>query len=187
MSEPSHPAPAADGEAPPGDPASEPEERPARGSRPLLSPPLRRLLRGVVRILGAAAFAGVLLLSGWLGVETAKRRSAPAEDPVPGQRGEARMVLGSAENPLYLSDTPGALREFFSLHQSHGDRASASLAGLPIRRISSPVELAVLRADADAVEIRLLSGPIAGAVYWLHHSQVPEREVLAPIIDPLPQ
>jgi len=144
-------------------------------------------LRGALRVLSAAAFVTVLVLSGKLGIDTAKKRTQAEPAAVSPVAEETRVTLGEPANPLYFSDSAAALREFFTLYGSAGERASASLANLPIRRITSPVELAILRTEADAVEVRVVSGAIAGAVYWIHHSQIPDPQALDPIIEPLPR
>ena len=44
----------------------------------------------------------------------------------------------------------------------------------------------ILGTEAEAVEVRIASGAIAGTVYWIHHSQLPDTEDFDPIISPIP-
>ena len=44
----------------------------------------------------------------------------------------------------------------------------------------------ILGTEAEAVEVRVASGAIAGTVYWVHHSQLPDTEDFDPIISPIP-
>ena len=43
-----------------------------------------------------------------------------------------------------------------------------------------------VRAEADAVQVEVFSGAIAGAVYWIHYTQLPDPSSFDPIISPLP-
>lgn len=169
--------------APPVSPAPS-DARPQRArNRDRLPAPLL----GAVRVLAAVAFVTVLVVSGKLGIDTAKKRHQAEPPSVSPLTEEPLVTLGEPANPLYFSDSATALREFFTLYGSAGERASASLTDSTIRRITSPVELAILRTEADVVEVRVVSGAIAGAVYWIHHSQIPDPQALDPIIDPLPR
>ena len=64
---------------------------------------------------------------------------------------------------------------------------SANLSGLGIRRLGGTLDLTTIQADADAVQVRVSSGPMAGAIYWLHHSQMPGPSAFDPIISPIPE
>ena len=55
-----------------------------------------------------------------------------------------------------------------------------------IRRLQDSLELTPLRTEADAVEVKVASGAISGAVYWIHHTQLPQQATLDPIISPVP-
>ncbi|MDP4585541.1 MAG: hypothetical protein NWT04_16630 [Verrucomicrobiales bacterium] len=46
--------------------------------------------------------------------------------------------------------------------------------------------MTTLRAEADAVEVKISSGAIAGVVYWIHNTQLPDPSSFDPIISPLP-
>jgi hypothetical protein len=62
----------------------------------------------------------------------------------------------------------------------------ANLTGLGIRRLQDSIDLTLLRNEADAIEVKVASGAIAGSVYWIHHSQLPAPAGFDPIISPVP-
>lgn len=140
----------------------------------------------LVRIGGLAVFCCAVYFSGRLGVEMARnrlpKRAVPvaATSPVPG------VEIGENDSPLYLAQSPEILRRFFAAYPSPEERAAADLTGLGIRRLKDAIELTTLRADADAVEVKVNSGAIAGAVYWIHHSQIPAPSTFDPIVSPVP-
>lgn len=96
------------------------------------------------------------------------------------------LKVGRSGDPIYLAQSPESLRSFFARYPSSEERASADLGGLSIRRLQDSVEMTTLRTEADAVEVKVTSGAIAGAVYWIHYSQLPDPSTLDPIITPLP-
>lgn len=96
------------------------------------------------------------------------------------------LTVGRSGDPIYLAQSPDSLRAFFARHPTPEDRASADLSGLGIRRLQDSVEMSTLRAEADAVEVKVSSGAIAGAVYWIHYTQLPDPSAFDPIISPLP-
>jgi len=96
------------------------------------------------------------------------------------------LTVGKTGDPIYLAQSPEALRTFFTSHPTPEERASADLSGLGIRRLQDSVEMTTLRAEADAVEVKVSSGAIAGAVYWIHYTQLPDPSAFDPIISPLP-
>ncbi len=149
----------------------------SRGSRPLA------LLGGIA---GLAIFLGAIYLSGRLGVEMARNRLPPKESDQPELPTSETLRVGGSGIPLYLAQTPDALRRFFADHPTSEDRASADLAGLGIRRLQDSMDLTTLRTEAEAVEVKVASGAIAGAVYWIHHSQLPQPATFDPIISPVP-
>lgn len=121
-----------------------------------------------------------------LGIAMASRRTAESAATQPAVEGTRTFTLGHIGDPVYLAEEPDALRRLFASSSGPGDRASRDLTGLPIRRITSPVEMRIRKVDADIVEVEILSGSIAGAVYWVHHSQMPDPAALDPIISPVP-
>jgi len=96
------------------------------------------------------------------------------------------LTVGRSGDPVYLAQSPDSLRAFFARHPTPEDRASADLSGLGIRRLQDSVEMSTLRAEADAVEVKVSSGAIAGAIYWIHYTQLPDASAFDPIITPLP-
>lgn len=166
------------------------ESRPSSGPDPAARParPARRSIDFALRLLFLTAFAGGIYFSARLGVHMAKNR-------IPGNEivGAAvstpdgvDLTLGSPGEPVYLAETPEELRRFFATYASAGERASADLNDFSIRRINAYLLATAKRAEADAVEVEIKSGTIAGAVYWVHHTQVPDRTAIDPVISPIP-
>ena len=133
-----------------------------------------------------AVFVCAIYLSGRLGVEMARNRLPDKTKPGSTNENNVPLTAGRSGDPIYLAQSPESLRKFFARYPSSGERASANLSGLGIRRLQDSVEMTPLRAEADAVEVKVISGAIAGAVYWVHYSQFPNRAGSDPIISPLP-
>ncbi|MEM6278076.1 MAG: hypothetical protein AAF733_01255 [Verrucomicrobiota bacterium] len=133
-------------------------------------------------------FVGGILFSGNLGIEMAKSRlPAPVEAQTePTSPQGASLTLGTTGEPVYLAESPDELRRFFATFTSPGARASADLSGLGIRRINAYLIATTLHAESDAIEVEINSGAISGAVYWVHHTQIPDRTAIDPIISPVP-
>ena len=93
---------------------------------------------------------------------------------------------GSADDPVYLAPSPATLRRFFATHPTPDDRARAELGRLGIRRFRDTLELSSIGTEAEAVQVKVNSGALAGAVYWMHHSQMPTSSSFDPIISPVP-
>ncbi len=143
-------------------------------------------LRVLAWIGGLVVAIGAIFVSGRLGVEMARNRlpENPISEP---ERSEAEILrVGRAGDPVYLAQTPESLRRFFAAHPTAEDRSSANLSGLGIRRLQDSIDLTPLRTEADAIEVKVASGAIAGAVYWIHHSQLPAPAGFDPIISPIP-
>lgn len=167
-----------------------PLEDPAAGD---ILPSRRRKKRSpwksiVLKLFFAAVFLTGLYGSIRLGTEMAMKRiaasaSATAElaNPV-----DTPITLGRPGDPVYLALDRVTLRNFFADYDSPGRRASADLTGLSVRRITSPLQMQATRAEADAVEMKILSGPFAGSVYWVHHTQMPDPSKFDPILSPVP-
>ncbi len=143
-------------------------------------------LRVPGRAAGLALFFTAVYLSGRLGVEMARNRLPGGGKEAAFPANEA-LTVGKSGDPLYLANSPEALRRFFAAHPTPEERVAADLSGLGIRRLQDAMELTTLRAEADAVEVSVNSGAIAGAVYWIHHSQLPPPSSFDPIISPLPE
>lgn len=138
------------------------------------------------RILVVVLFLFGIYFSAKLGIRMAENRLSESEGGAASVTSSETVTLGRPGDPLYLAESPEALRRFFNRFPSPGERASADLSRFPIRRLSDAVEMTTIRAEADAVEVRVSSGAIAGAVYWIHHSQMPDPSTLDPIISPVP-
>jgi hypothetical protein len=146
-----------------------------------------RRLRALVRFVGFVAFVFAIYLSGRLGVEMARNRLPEKGKPATVFESSSPLTVGKTGDPIYLAQSPEALRAFFTSHPTAEERARADLSGLGIRRLQDSVEMTTLRAEADAVEVKVSSGAIAGAVYWIHYTQLPDPSAFDPIISPLPE
>ncbi len=138
------------------------------------------------RIAAAIAFVAAVYVSGRLGVEMARNRIPEREAPVSAIDTSTTISVGNSRDPVYLARTPESLRSFFAAHPTTEGRSRADLSGLGIRRLQDAMEVKVLRSEADAIEVVASSGAIAGAVYWIHYSQLPNPSDFDPIISPLP-
>lgn len=144
-------------------------------------------LRHLYRLLFVIVFVAGIYFSGRLGIQMAKNRIPGTLTSDGASTTVASMItLGNTGEPIYFATRPDSLSRFFTTYSSPGGRASADLSDLDIRRINGLVEVTTRRAEADAVEVTVNSGAIAGAVYWVHHSQIPDRTVIDPIISPVP-
>lgn len=184
--------------------ASSPNASTATTDAPLLFPPILRLnetrpikesraranylrqLHGLGRIAGLGVFFVAVYLSGRVGVEMARNRLPEKETENASVESTSPLTVGRSGDPVYLAQSPESLRAFFASHPTPEERASADLSGLGIRRLQDSVEMSTLRAEADAVEVKVSSGAIAGAVYWIHYTQLPDPSAFDPIISPLP-
>ncbi len=148
----------------------------------------RSALRPLLALGGLSLFGLAVYLSGSLGIAMAKKRTAPAVAPLaavaPAPAGSIRV--GSPNDPLYLAHSADSLRRFYSAHPTAFERARTDLSGSGIRRLQDSLELLPIRIDADAVEVRITSGAIAGASYWIHHTQLPPSAKVDPIVAPVP-
>jgi len=144
-------------------------------------------VRVVLRVVVTLTFLGLVYLAARLGVHMAKERVAPAARSAPAGPESGAITIGNPGNPVYLAESPESLRAFYAQFSAPGARASADLTDLGIRRLNSGVEMTILERQANSVRVRVISGPIAGAVYWVHHSQFPASPDLDPIISPVPE
>lgn len=133
----------------------------------------------------ATGFVVAIYLSGRLGVDMARNRLPDSENAsIPSS---ADLTLGNSGDPIFLAQSPETLRRFFSDNSTPEQRASADLSKLGIRRLSGSVSMTTIRAEADAVEVEITSGAIAGTVYWIHHSQMPDPSTFDTILSPVPE
>jgi hypothetical protein len=159
----------------------------ARNTASRQPPSMARSLDHIFRFGFAALFLAGVYFSGRLGIDMALNRTATPAPPPTLLPEETVFTLGRSTDPVYLAASPVALREFYIAYPSAGERASATLTNSGIRRITSPITVTVLKSEADVIQVRVSSGAIAGAAYWIHHSQVPETATLDPIIQPVPE
>lgn len=152
----------------------------------------RRRRRGLssLRLLGQTGafllFAGAIYLSGRLGVDMARNRLTRERPELALPAASETFQAGRADDPVYLAPSPETLRRFFATHPTPEDRASANLGRFGIRRFQDTLELSTLGTEADTVQVKVNSGALAGAVYWMHHSQIPTGTGFDPIISPVP-
>lgn len=152
-------------------------------------PPAKRAirrLRSLAPLAGLILFAAAVYLSGRLAVEMVRNRL-----PDRGLRGDAplsgeTLIVGNLDDPLYLARSPDSLRRFFAAHPTPEDRAVADLTGLGIRRVRDTIQVATQRIEADAIEVRITTGSLAGTDLWIHHSQVRSNSPLDPVVSPVP-
>ena len=121
----------------------------------------------------AVVFVGALFGAAWLGIAAAKR-SLPdgvlnAGGPTMGQV----LTLDTTREPLYLAPSVQGLRDFFFAFQSPEARRDGDAEARDLRRVFESLEVKILSQDADAYEIEVLDGPLAGVKAWVHRSQMP--------------
>lgn len=146
----------------------------------------QKRFRGLLQVLFAIAFVLGIYLSMKLGISmatTQRDETTESLSPVPDS---PSVPVEGEDTGIYLAKEPNSLRAFFSEYPTPGERAQADLTGRSIRRIAGSVDLIPNRVDADVVQVRVASGPIAGALYWVHHSQMPAAES-GVILSPVPQ
>jgi hypothetical protein len=146
----------------------------------------RRRFGFIGAVVGLGAFAGAIYVSGRLGIEMARNHLPESELESNRSPESETLRVGRDGGPLYLAQSPDALRRFFAAHPTPEERASADLTGLGIRRLQDSIEITTLRTEADTIEVKVASGAIGGAIYWIHHSQLPRGATLDPIISPVP-
>ncbi len=143
------------------------------------------LIAIAVRTAATVAFVTAVYFSGRLGVEMARNRLPDSEtSAIPSS---ADLTLGDVGDPIFLAESPETLRRFFSDNPTPEQRARADLSELGIRRLGGSVSMTTIRAEADAVEVQITSGAIAGTVYWIHHSQMPDPSTFDAILSPVPE
>ena len=144
-------------------------------------------LKWLVFVIAFVSMISLITASAKLGAEMARQRLPEKAGTVESTTLSEFVTLGLANSPIFLADSPETVRRFFSEHPTITSRSSANLNGWDIRRLQSNVEIAILETEAEAVKVRISSGAIAGTIYWIHHSQLPDTEVFDPIISPIPK
>jgi hypothetical protein len=144
-------------------------------------------LKWLVFLIASVSMISLITASAKFGSEMARQRLPEKSRTAEPQFRSEFVTLGSSDSPIFLANSPETVRRFFSEHPTTTARSGANLNGWDIRRLQSNVEIAILGTEAEAVEVRISSGAIAGTVYWVHHSQLPDTEVFDPIISPIPK
>ena len=96
-------------------------------------------------------------------------------------------TLGKDGKAIYVADTTERLRQFYLAHPDESSRTETDLANTGVRRLYGRVEVRTLRSLTDAVQVRVTSGSIAGAIYWIHRDQLPGDSAANTILSPIPQ
>lgn len=144
-------------------------------------------LKAFLRIFVSTIFALSCYGAGKLAIKMASKGLPEGDLTVetpPQQR--TLSLRGTRDEPLYMGSDKEALRSFFSNHPTPEARVKASLENTGIRKIQESLEVLTMRSEADAIQVRVSSGAVAGAVYWVHHSQMKEDPAFDPIISPVP-
>lgn len=129
-----------------------------------------QILIGVVVF---AVFVSALFGAAWMGIGAAKR-SLPDSvlSPMGPQVGDV-VTLDSSSEPLYLAPSVQELRDFFFAFQTAESRREGDAEARQLRRVFESLEVRILNRDADAIEVEVLSGPLAGVSAWVHQGQFP--------------
>lgn len=127
-------------------------------------------------LIGVVVFAGfvsALFGAAWMGIRAAER-SLPDNvlTPVFPQVGDV-VTLDSSSEPLYLAPGVQELRDFFFAFQTAESRREGDAEARQLRRVFESLEVRILNRDADAIEVEVLSGPLAGVTAWVHQDQFP--------------
>ncbi|MCB1234133.1 MAG: hypothetical protein KDM91_03590 [Verrucomicrobiae bacterium] len=121
---------------------------------------------------GVVFLAGLLTAAALLGVRAARRDlpdSAKKETRYPSG---VTVLLGGGE-PVYFADEVRSLRNYYFAYPSAETRREGDAEARGVRRLFGEIEVRTLEQDADAVRVEILSGVLAGKVYWVHQSQLP--------------
>tara|TARA_B110000305_G_C19230633_1_gene535039 strand:- start:179 stop:748 length:570 start_codon:yes stop_codon:yes gene_type:complete len=145
-------------------------------------------VKAIVRILVSSIFVLSCYGAGKLAIKMASRDLPQKSEITLETPTLARPISlrGSRDEPLFMGSDKEALRAFFANNPTLESRIKASLQSTGIRKIQEAIELQTMRSEADAIQVRVTSGPVAGAVYWLHHSQIKKDPTFDPIISPIP-
>ncbi len=126
-----------------------------------------------------AWFAGVVLfllmatLSSRLGIVMALHGLPPSAQVAPSYPLNEEVFVGSDESAVYFSESVQPLRDFYFSNPTQEARQTAEPLPDGILRLFGSAEVRPLEQDADAVRIKVLSGPLTGEEFWVHLSQLP--------------
>ncbi|MDF1738278.1 MAG: hypothetical protein P1U86_03885 [Verrucomicrobiales bacterium] len=159
---------------------------------PLEEPPSPRKPTGAgvkafIRIAVSTIFVFACYGAGKLAIKMASKGLPESELTIePPARQRSLSLQGTRDEPLFMGSDREALRAFFTNNPTVEARIKASLESTGIRKIPESLEVQTMRSEADAIQVRVTDGAVAGAVYWVHHSQMKEDPAFDPIISPIP-
>lgn len=168
---------------------------PPGNSRARAQATAKKRIQTFKQVLGYLILAVIFPTAIWFSAKTGNRlamKSLPANGQTQSQYPNGQtLTLGGANAPVYLADSPDDLRGFYLNFPDEESRSNATeFTAYGMRRIYSRIQMAILRYDADAVQVRVTSGSISGAIYWIHISLLQDIPSQAPsdaIIDPIPK
>lgn len=127
----------------------------------------------VVGAVIAAAFLSALVGAAWLGVTAARRTLPEGLTPPAGPAVGEIVSLDASEEPLYLAASVQPLRDFFFSHQDADSRRDGDAEARDLRRVFEGLEVRIVDRDADALQVEVVAGPLAGLQAWVHQNQLP--------------
>lgn len=138
----------------------------------------KKSLRALVWVAATALFCGALLGGAKIGTNAglarlpdSARRGFTNEFPL-----DVEIVLGSDGEPVFLSRSVQALRDFFFTHPAADSRRAAETEATQLRRFVGEIRARTVRQDADLMNVEIRSGALNGDSYWMHVSQLPKSE-----------
>jgi len=135
----------------------------------------RKNLRVLIWLAAAGLFCGALIGSAKIGTNAGLARLP--ESARSGLNNEfplnVEIVLGSDGEPVFLSRSVQALRDFFFIHPAADSRRAAETEATQLRRFVGEIRARTVRQDADLMNVEVRSGALNGDSYWVHVSQLP--------------
>lgn len=123
-------------------------------------------------IVGGLVYLAALGLAAHWGVTEALRTlPESAGGPVSVPIGIVLTIDGNGE-PIHLAGQVQDLRDYYFAHRTAEARREGDAEARGLRRVFEPIEVRTLGRDADAVEVEVVAGPLAGVKSWVHVSQV---------------
>jgi hypothetical protein len=142
----------------------------------------KRLLQMMIGAGVAVVFVGALMGSARLGTNAALAR-LPESVRLGIDEGPAidvEVVLGADGEPVFLSPSKVALRNFFFRFPTLEGRRSAETESTELRRFVGKIPVRTVKRDADLMNVKVLAGALDGGSFWLHLSQLPEEKTQDP-------
>ncbi len=138
----------------------------------------KKSLRVLIWVGSVALFCGALIGSAKVGTNAALARLPDSarsglnnEFPL-----DVEIVLGSDGEPVFLSRSVQALRDFFFTHPAASSRRAAETEATQLRRFVGEIRARTVRQDADLMNVEVRSGALSGDSYWVHVSQLPQPD-----------